>query len=349
MIGENDGEFIVRHALSAEKKGCEDKSMEPMRLNKYLAQCGVCSRRDADHLIERGKVTVNGQTASLGALVTDVDTVVVNGKPLKGVAETRKVVLAFYKPAGVICTERDRHAEKVLSDLVQYPIRVTYAGRLDKDSEGLLLLTNDGDLIEAMMRGSHCHEKEYIVKVNKELTQEFLKGLAEGVYLPDLDCTTRPCRVEPTGKFTFRIVLTQGLNRQIRRMCEAFGYHTRKLQRVRVVNIRLDGIPYGKYREVTGKELEELYRAVGLKAPEQGDSKQDKPAQDKLEQTAPKRDKPTQNKSEQTASKRNRPVQNRSEQGRPAQTGQRKYKLAQDKSAPYRSEVRRHRTGGREA
>ncbi len=238
---------------------------EEVRLNKYLAQCGVCSRREADRLLEQGRVRVNGARAFVGDKVTPGDEVSVNGRVLGGRKKT--VVLAFYKPVGVVCTQKDRHAEKILSDLVKYLERVTYAGRLDKDSEGLLLLTNDGNLIEAMMRGANRHEKEYVVKVDRELTPQFLQGMAGGVPLPELDCTTRPCLVEQTGKFTFRIVLTQGLNRQIRRMCEAFGYRVRKIQRIRVMNIRLAGIPYGGWREVKGEELERLYREAGLQPP----------------------------------------------------------------------------------
>ena len=168
--------------------------MEQMRLNKYLARCGVCSRRDADKLIERGGVLVNGQSGQAGQLVSGEDEILVSGRRVQGVRET--VVLAFYKPFGVTCTERDSHAERIVSDVVDYPIRVTYAGRLDKDSEGLLLLSNDGDLIQAMMKGANRHEKEYLVRVNHEITPEFLGKMSKGVYLEELDITTRECRVE---------------------------------------------------------------------------------------------------------------------------------------------------------
>lgn len=229
-----------------------------IRLNKYLADCGICSRREADKLIERGRVTVNGQTAAAGCRVTEQDSIAVNGRQLQG--KPQKVVLAFYKPVGVTCTEQDKHAEKIINDYVKYPVRVTYAGRLDKDSEGLLLLTNDGDLIDAVMRGAHRHEKEYIVKVNRELEPAFLEKMAAGVYLPELKQTTRPCEIWQTGKYTFQIILTQGLNRQIRRMCKACGYEVRQLKRIRVMNIRLEKLTPGKYREVQGEELEQLYR-----------------------------------------------------------------------------------------
>lgn len=236
--------------------------MEQMRLNKYLAEHGICSRREADRLIEQCRVTVNGQIASMGAKVSDEDVVQLNGKKIGGKPKT--VVLAFYKPVGVTCTEKDRHAEKMIKDMIHYPIRVTYAGRLDKDSEGLLLLTNDGKLIDAMMRGANRHEKEYVVKVDKEIAEEFLEAMRSGIYLKELSQTTRPCQVEMVGKYTFRIILTQGLNRQIRRMCAALGYEVKKLQRIRIMNITLDKIPYGKYRELTEAEMEQLYQMAGL-------------------------------------------------------------------------------------
>lgn len=237
--------------------------MEQIRLNKYLADHGICSRREADRLIEQCRVTVNGRIAGMGTKVSDEDEVALNGKRIGGKPKT--VVLAFYKPVGVTCTEKDRHAEKIITDMIHYPIRVTYAGRLDKDSEGLLLLTNDGKLIDAMMRGANRHEKEYVVKVDKEITEEFLETMSTGIYLKELERTTRPCQVKAEGKFTFRIILTQGLNRQIRRMCEACGYEVKKLKRVRIMNISLDKIPYGKYRELTESEMEQLYTLAGLK------------------------------------------------------------------------------------
>ncbi len=234
-----------------------------MRLNKYLAEHGICSRREADRMIEQGRVTVNGQVASLGTDVSETDVVQVGKKQLGG--KPRKVVLAYYKPVGVTCSEKDVHAQKLVADMVHYPERVTYAGRLDKDSEGLLLLTNDGDLIQAMMKGANRHEKEYVVRVHQEITEEFVTGMAAGVYLRELERTTRPCRVEKIGKYTFRIVLTQGLNRQIRRMCESFGYKVAGLKRVRVMNITLDGIPMGKYRVLNEAEMRVLYEMTGLR------------------------------------------------------------------------------------
>lgn len=233
-----------------------------MRLNKYLAQCGVCSRRDADKLIEQGKVLVNGQVAGMGQQVEENDTVSIGKKILQGKRSCK--VLAFYKPVGVTCTERDSHAEKKIMDLIHYPERLTYAGRLDKDSEGLILLTNDGDLINAMMRGANRHEKEYIVKTDREITPDFLDKMRNGVYLKELDITTRECRIEKTGKYTFRITLTQGVNRQIRRMCEACGVKVKALKRIRVMNILLGDLKPGEWREITGEELEQLRRDSGM-------------------------------------------------------------------------------------
>ncbi|MCI8789492.1 MAG: pseudouridine synthase [Lachnospiraceae bacterium] len=236
-----------------------------MRLNKYLAHCGVCSRRDADRLIEKGEVLVNGRQAQAGMTVDDGDEILVSGRPVRGVQEP--VVLAFYKPFGVVCTEKDVHAESIVSDLVDYPVRVTYAGRLDKDSEGLLLLSNDGDLIQAMMKGANCHEKEYVVRVNREITPDFLEKMSGGVYLEELDITTRKCQVEQMGRFVFRMVLTQGVNRQIKRMCIACGCRVRELKRVRVMHVTLGGLKPGEYRELDREDMERLYRDCGLAAP----------------------------------------------------------------------------------
>lgn len=236
--------------------------MERMRLNKYLAHCGVCSRREADRLIEQGRVLVNGQPAATGQSVGDMDEVTVSGKAVR--AGKKTVVLAYNKPVGVTCTERDPHADKKITDMIKYPIRVTYAGRLDKDSEGLLLLTNDGDLIQAMMRGSNHQEKEYVVKVDKELSGEALNKMTDGIYLKDLDTTTKPCKIEQTGKYTFRIVLTQGLNRQVRRMCAACGYQVKSLKRIRVMHIMLGDLKPGEYVELPDGDVERLYRDAGI-------------------------------------------------------------------------------------
>lgn len=235
--------------------------MKNERLNKYLASCGICSRREADRLIEEGRVLVNRQKANVGMQVSDQDTILVNGKSVHG--KNEKVVLAYYKPVGVVCTERDRFADKKITDMIKFPVRVTYAGRLDKDSEGLLLLTNDGELIEAMMRGSAGHEKEYVVKVDKEITDVFLRSLENGVFLPELNLKTRPCKAEMIGKYTFRITLTQGVNRQIRRMAKELGYRVYAIKRVRVINIQLADLKPGQYRRIIGNELQSLYNLCG--------------------------------------------------------------------------------------
>ncbi len=236
---------------------------ESIRLNKYLAECGICSRREADKLVEQGRVVIDGAVAKMGCKVTGKEQISVNGKPLQRPNE--KKVLAYYKPIGVTCTEKDKHAKKTIKEAFSYPIRVTYAGRLDKDSEGLMIMTNDGDLIDCMMRGANAHEKEYIVKVDKALTDDFFTGMRAGVYLPELETTTRKCVVEPLGKFTFRIVLTQGLNRQIRRMCKQFGYEVKSLKRIRIMNVELGTLKTGEYRELEKRELDELYGSLGMK------------------------------------------------------------------------------------
>lgn len=233
-----------------------------IRLNKFLADCGICSRRDADKLIQEGVVSVDGRTARTGMKVTGQEDIRVRGK--KAAVQDRKVVLAYYKPAGVVCTERDAHAKKIVTDEIKYPVRVTYAGRLDKDSEGLLLLTNDGRLIDAMMRGANGHEKEYIVKASREWTKEALDHLRQGVWLEELQVSTRPCDIEQIGPKTIRMVLTQGLNRQIRRMCSTQGYQVMSLKRTRVININLDGLRPGEYRELTPEELQGLYKHCGM-------------------------------------------------------------------------------------
>jgi len=235
------------------------KMAEGIRINKYLAEAGVCSRREADKLVEAGKVTVNGKQCENGTKVLPGDKVIVNGKKIKGIEE--KVYLAFYKPAGIVCTA-DKQEENNLMDYIDYPVRVTYCGRLDKDSEGLLLLSNDGDFIQKLMRGANGHEREYLVRVDKPLTDEFIMNMEKGVYLEELNCTTRKCKIRKVTDVTFTIVLTQGLNRQIRRMCRAFDYHVRFLKRVRIENIQLGDMDPGAYRELEEKELKELKRIV---------------------------------------------------------------------------------------
>jgi len=231
-----------------------------IRLNKYLSEAGVCSRRAADRLIERGKVTVDGRRAVPGMQVEEGQTVRVGKKTVR--AGQEKIVLAVNKPAGIICTE-DMRVKNNIIRFLKYPVRVTYAGRLDKESEGLLLMTNDGELINRMMRARYGHEKEYRVTVEKPVTEEFIVQMSAGVHISDeekgLDEVTKPCRVAKIGKYTFSIVLTQGRNRQIRRMCEALGYRVKRLVRIRVMNIELGDLKPGAYRKLTEQELKELY------------------------------------------------------------------------------------------
>lgn len=230
-----------------------------VRINKYLASAGICSRRAADELVAGGKVTINDKIAQMGAAVGPKDVVKVNGKAVKGAQD--KVYLAFYKPVGIVCTA-EKMEENNLMDYINYPVRVTYCGRLDKDSEGLLLLSNDGDFIQKLMKGANGHEREYLVRVNKPLTDEFLSGLENGVFLEELKVTTRKCHVRKISETTFTIVLTQGLNRQIRRMCRAFDYHVRFLKRVRIENIQLGDMEPGSYRELEKAELTELFKRM---------------------------------------------------------------------------------------
>ena len=234
-----------------------------MRLSKYMASCGLCSRRTADQYIRDGRVTVDGAIAQLGQTVEGDESILVDGVPLPEM--DKKVVAAYYKPVGVTCTEKDTHAERTLGEAFSFPVRLTYAGRLDRDSEGLLIMTNDGDLIEAMMRGAHGHEKEYIVRVRSRITDAGLARMRAGMFLKELGVRTRPCRVERLGDRTFRIVLTQGLNRQIRRMCKAVGTEVVRLKRVRVLNIQLGSMKPGEIRIVTGQELDRLYEEAFIK------------------------------------------------------------------------------------
>ena len=224
-----------------------------MRLNKYLSDAGDCSRREADRLVQDGRVMVDGKTAVLGMQIQEGQEILVNGKKVR--REEKKVLLLFHKPRGIECTANPKIKKNVIS-YIDYPIRIYYIGRLDKDSEGLLLLTNQGELVNKMMRAGNCHEKEYLVTVDKPVTDDFIKKMSSGV--PILGTVTRKCQVEKTGKKTFRIILTQGLNRQIRRMCEYLGYRVERLVRVRVMNLELGDLPVGQYREAAEKELENL-------------------------------------------------------------------------------------------
>ena len=232
---------------------------EGIRINKYLASAGVCSRREADRLVEEGKVLINGNRAENGSKVFPDDDVTVNKKRISG--PDRKVYLAFYKPCGIVCTADKNESDNIM-DYIDYPVRVTYCGRLDKESEGLLLLSNDGDFMQALMRGANGHEREYLVRVDKPVTDGFISSMENGVYIPDLKTTTKKCRIRKISDVTFTITLTQGLNRQIRRMCRVFDYHVRFLKRVRIENIQLGDMDPGAYRELDKDELAELKRRV---------------------------------------------------------------------------------------
>ncbi len=239
--------------------------MNETRINKYIALCGICSRREADDLIEAGRVMINGNKAELGSKVVEGDSVLIDGKEIK--PEEKKVV-AYYKPIGVTVTQADVHANVTLSEAFHYPTRLTYAGRLDEDSHGLLIMTNDGDLIHCMMFGSNNHEKEYLVKVDKDIDPIIFDRMRRGIFLFDLDVETKPCKVEPVDARTFKITLTQGLNRQIRRMCQECGLEVLDLKRIRVCNILLGDLKPSEYREIEGEELKEFYDIV-FKVPEE--------------------------------------------------------------------------------
>lgn len=230
---------------------------EPVRLNKYLSEAGVCSRREADRLIAAGRVTVDGNPAQTGMRISPGQEVRIGKKIVS--RQDEMIVLAVNKPVGIVCTEEPRERNSIIRFL-KFPTRVTYVGRLDKDSRGLLLMTNNGDIINRIMRAYNRHEKEYKVTVDKAVTPEFLEQMARGVHI--LDTVTRPCVVEKIGKYTFSITLTQGMNRQIRRMCETLGYRVRDLVRTRIMNIELGALKEGEYRRVSDEELNELYRQI---------------------------------------------------------------------------------------
>ena len=225
-----------------------------IRLNKYLSEIGHCSRREADKLINVDRIIVNGQKAVMGQKVTPKDRIEIDGVLVENHQE-RNVYIAFNKPVGIVCTTDTRVEKNNIIDYINYPSRIFPIGRLDKPSEGLILLTNDGDIVNKILRARNNHEKEYIVTVNKPVTSEFIKTMANGV--PILDTITRKCKVEQIHKKQFRIVLTQGLNRQIRRMCEYLDYRVVMLKRIRIMNIELD-IGVGKYRDLTKKEFSQL-------------------------------------------------------------------------------------------
>lgn len=228
-----------------------------MRINKFLAETGIVSRRGADKWVEEGRITINGVLATNGSQVEAGDEVCVDGKPVK--REEQLVYIALNKPVGITSTT-EQHIEGNVVDFVNHPLRIFHIGRLDKDSEGLLLLTNDGDIVNEILRAENHHEKEYIVQVDKPITDKFIRDMSTGVKI--LDTITLPCRVEKISSQVFKIILEQGLNRQIRRMCSALGYSVKRLQRIRIMNIHLGNLKVGQWRDLTDKERNELFKLL---------------------------------------------------------------------------------------
>lgn len=227
-----------------------------VRINKYLSAAGFCSRREADRLVEAGRVSIDGRIAGMGDKVSDGQKVQVDNKDIS--VEEEKILLVFNKPAGIVCTTTDSQGANNIVDYIGYNKRIYPIGRLDKDSHGLILMTNNGEIMDKILRSTNGHEKEYIVEVNKDIDDEFVKNMSKGVYLEELERTTLPCKVYKDGKRKFRIILTQGLNRQIRRMCDNLGYRVVDLKRIRIMNIVLGDLKEGSYRNVTDKEYSRL-------------------------------------------------------------------------------------------
>jgi 23S rRNA pseudouridine2604 synthase len=232
--------------------------MKETRINKYLSEVGYCSRRAADKLIEQGRVTINGEVPLMGTKIVEGDMVCVDGKVVSK-SEEAAVYIALNKPTGIVCTTDTRVEKDNIIDFLNYPKRIFPIGRLDKASEGLILLTNDGDIVNKILRARNNHEKEYIVHVNKKIDDDFVSKMSQGI--PILDTVTRPCKVKKIGDYRFKIILTQGLNRQIRRMCEYLGYHVVRLKRIRIMNIHLD-LKVGEHRDLSKSELKELNRLI---------------------------------------------------------------------------------------
>ena len=230
-----------------------------IRINKFLSEIGYCSRRKADTLIEQGRITINGETAVMGQKVIGTEVIKVNNKVVEKSSKKKNIYIAFNKPVGIVCTTDTRREKNNIIDYINYPTRIFPIGRLDKPSEGLIFLTNDGDIVNKILRANNQHEKEYVVEVNKPVTKDFVRLMSSGV--PILDTVTNNCFVKQTDKKKFKIILTQGLNRQIRRMCEYLGYRVVSLKRIRIMNIKLD-IPVGEYREFTPKELNQIKQLV---------------------------------------------------------------------------------------
>lgn len=254
--------MIMRDADTINDKMKETKvpvntDVSTIRLNKYLSDNGICSRREADKLIEDGRVSVDGKIALIGEKITNGQAVKVNGKPV--MVMNKNILIAFNKPKGIVCTTAKQEKDNII-DFINYPDRIIYVGRLDKESEGLILLTNNGELANEIMRARNYHEKEYIVTVDKPIDQDFITKMENGV--PILDTITRKCKVEKVGSQKFKIVITQGLNRQIRRMCEYLGYRVYHLKRTRIMHIKLGDLKTGTYRNLTKEETDLLYKSI---------------------------------------------------------------------------------------
>ena len=234
-----------------------------VRINKFLGSAGYCSRREADRLVGEGRVFIDGNMADMGSRVMPGQKVYVDGKAV--VPEEENILIAVNKPRGIVCTTTDKQGANNIVDFLGCDKRIYPVGRLDKDSEGLLLMTHDGELMNNILTGKNEHEKEYIVEVDKNLSDDFERRMSEPMYLKELDKTTRPCRVIKTGKKTFRIILKQGLNRQIRRMCSNLGYKVVKLKRIRIMNIELNDLPAGATRKIEGSEYEKLMNLINKK------------------------------------------------------------------------------------
>ena len=234
---------------------------ETVRLNKFLSEKGICSRREADRLVDEGKVMVNGVCAVMGQKVSSADEIVVDGKKVS-TKQVKPVLIAVNKPAGIVCTTARFEGQKNIVDMVKYPTRIYPIGRLDKESEGLILMTNLGDLANEISKASNSHEKEYVVTVNNQVTESFLDKMRRGMHLEELNADTMPCVCTKTGNREFHIILKQGLNRQIRRMCAACGYRVETLKRIRIMNIHLGNIPQGNFRNVTDAEFDKLIKTL---------------------------------------------------------------------------------------
>ena len=287
------------------------------RLNKYLSEAGFCSRREGDKLIDAGRVTINGVVPEMGTKVSPNDVVAVDGEIIKNNTD-KPIYLAFNKPVGIVCTTDTSVEKDNIIDYINYPKRIFPIGRLDKLSDGLIFMTDDGDIVNKILRASNNHDKEYVVTVDKPISQTFINRMASGIYLEDLDRTTKKCSVKKIDSHTFRIILTQGLNRQIRRMCEYLTYEVTSLKRVRIMNIKLD-VPVGEYREFTEKELKTLHLLLEdstkiheAKIAKDSPSRSNRPVKDTPTKVRAKpKDQPSRESSKGERPNRERPIRNR--------------------------------------